>query len=240
MQHSAARNVREVTSNALELLTSADEVVQSEYQSQGMDHQPMEIILTKDDEETKMAEEDDEVEVHFTYKEFEKLLNAGKITTSQMRSGRVKKQELKAIQEFLDQDNTSIDQPNENHDLTVDEMYQANIDCGLKRVDSKRYKRDYVIIRNSPQVSRKHWEVRSSSTSSAPVVSATPAGRRVDPHSEMDLHQTEEQVNCAFRTFSSWMGIKWYQGIHCVKPESIISVFFRSIPLEIHKFKLRN
>ena len=90
------------------------------------------------------ADSDEEVDVNFTYEEYDLLYRAGRISKDQIRKGKLKRKELLRIQAFLREPGNSTFYPAEgraqaqrSHDLVVDDGH-TTIDCGLKRVDSKR------------------------------------------------------------------------------------------------------
>jgi len=84
-------------------------------------------------------DENDLVDLELTFPQFNALFAAGIISKTEMNMGRVKRSDLAAINEFLSQSQLEIERQEQEVALTVD--------CGLKRVDSKIYRRDYVINR---------------------------------------------------------------------------------------------
>ena len=63
-------------------------------------------------------------------------------------------------------------------DVIVTAEFPAVLDCGLKRVDSKRYGKDFVVNHATPQVRRRVWKVTTSASTDADVIKATPAGEK--------------------------------------------------------------
>ena len=135
---------------------------------------------------------DEEEELHLSFAEFERLYKEGYITREQIRTGRVRRRELDVIKSVLTSDSWRSSKP-EVSEESVDEE-DMFVNCGLKRVDSKRYKRDYVINR-SPQVARRQWDVSTNNRQvSSEVVKATPAGER----ERISLDEAEDQVGCYY------------------------------------------
>ena len=169
-QKSAASNIRRVTSTALEVLNSAGVVIKSERGSDCVSEPGAKNVSTTEDQKVEPPK--------LTYQEFEKLYKMGKINRHQLRTGKVGHQELLMLKEILDNEDLADKRTSPlSHDLVVPEDGQVSIDCGLKRVDSKRYKRDYVINR-SPKLSRKKWDVTEPSPEGTSIVKGTPAGKR--------------------------------------------------------------
>ena len=194
-QKSATKNVRSVTSSALEVLISAEDVIQSEHSafsvpepSRNRSEREMDEYIIPKPERTSEEISDEEEELHLSFSAFERLYKDGYITREQIRTGRVRKRDLETIKAVLAADNWSGSK-SETSDASADEE-EMLVNCGLKRVDSKRYKRDYVVNR-SPQVPRKHWEVSTTRHQVAgDVVKATPAGER----ERILLDEAEDQV----------------------------------------------
>ena len=202
-QRSATKNVRSVTSSALEVLISAEDAIQSErsiYNQSELSNlsapepsrkrteaQMDELIVPKP---TSLDISDEEEELHLSFTDFERLYKDGYITREQIRTGRVRRKDLDMIKSVLASESWSSSKTGSSDASTDEEDVLLN--CGLKRVDSKRYKRDYVVNR-SPQVARKHWEVSTSRKQvSGEVVKATPAGER----ETISLDEAEDQVCC--------------------------------------------
>ena len=191
-QRSATKNVRSVTSSALEVLVSAEDVIQSEHSafsvpepSTNRSEREMDEYIIPKPERTSEEISDEEEELHLSFSAFERLYKDGYITREQIRTGRVRKRDLETIKAVLAADNWSGSKSETSED--EEEML---VNCGLKRIDSKRYKRDYVVNR-SPQVPRKHWEVSTNRSQVAgDVVKATPAGER----ERILLDEAEDQV----------------------------------------------
>ena len=194
-QKSATKNIRSVTSSALEVLVSAEDVIQSEHSafyvpepSRNRPEREMDEYIIPKPERTPEEISDEEEELHLSFAAFERLYKDGYITREQIRTGRVRKRDLETIKAVLAADNWSGSK-SETPDASVDED-EMLVNCGLKRVDSKRYKRDYVVNR-SPQVPRRHWEVSTNrSQVTGDVVKATPAGER----ERILLDEAEDQV----------------------------------------------
>ena len=196
-QRSVTKNVRGVTSSALEVLVSAEDVIQSERSISNLtvpdtsrtEKQRDELIIPKPVPlEEPMSNEEEEL--HLSFAEFERLYKDGYITREQIRTGRVRKKDLDMIKSVLASESWS-NSKTDTSDASVDEE-DVLLNCGLKRVDSKRYKRDYVVNR-SPQVPRKHWDVSTNRKQvSGEVVKATPAGER----ETISLDEAEDQVCC--------------------------------------------
>ena len=92
-------------------------------------------------------EDDDLVDLELTFQQFNALFEAGIISTTEKNMSRVKRADLNAIKEFLDRalpDNESQGVPSGGEH----KEYSLTVDCGLKRVDSKRYRKDYFINRD--------------------------------------------------------------------------------------------
>ena len=199
-QRSATKNVRSVTSSALEVLVSAEDVIQSEHSAfyvpepsgnrpereRELEREKDEYIIPKPDKPEDIS--DEEEELHLSFSEFERLYKDGYITREQIRTGRVRKRDLETIKAVLAADSL-LGSTSETTDVSMDEE-EMLLNCGLKRVDSKRYKRDYVINR-SPQVPRRHWDVSTNRNRVAgEVVKATPAGER----ERILLDEAEDEV----------------------------------------------
>jgi hypothetical protein len=104
---------------------------------------------------------DDMVDLEVTYHQFQALYDAGLVSSAQMNMGQVRRQDLAKIMNFLESaaasslpdddelgpllaaDRTDSAADGSRH--VVDPKF--SVDCGLKRVDSSRYRRDYVINR---------------------------------------------------------------------------------------------
>lgn len=190
-QQPSAYAVRAVTSSALGVLAEA-EIARQESKT------TTEIVISR----AEGDRDEEEVEINFSFSEFEKLYAAGKISHEQMKAGKIKRKDKKMIEEFLRQE-TKWGQQNDldrSHDLTAEEGDLKVMDCGLKRVDSKRYKRDYVVVRDNGQKKAlpsapsgpRHWEVESKPHWAPEVVPGTPAGRTIDVHAE--ISEAEEKV----------------------------------------------
>ena len=153
LQTQSAASVRQVTGAALNILTTADQVAQD---VQGTKRKSPPSV------ELKEVSSDEEVDINLSYDEFSKLYEAGLVTREQLRRGKVKRKHLEKVKDFMDRENGVVREPSDRtHDLTVGGDLPTSIDCGLKKVDSKRYKRDYVVMRDEPHPQRK-WEVQMS------------------------------------------------------------------------------
>jgi hypothetical protein len=98
--------------------------------------------------------DDDLIDLELTFHQYNALYEAGIISTIEMSTGRVKRTDLDAINAFLKEieELDSRDKSADDHNVAIsDNEYLLTVDCGLKRVDSKRYRRDYVVNRE-PQV----------------------------------------------------------------------------------------
>ena len=143
---------------------------------------------------------DEEVELFLSYAEYERLYNSGVLRRQDVVGGKVKRRDFLRIREFLQQHMTDLEREafDQNHDILLGEDYASAVDCGLKRVDSKRYKRDYDVHKDENGVKKQpKWEVqfpRSPVTSPENLVFATPAGRREDPVQEIAMNEAEDQV----------------------------------------------
>ncbi len=199
-QTTAAQAVRKVTSTALEVLATAEDVAQAERtmlnlqqkeESAGVKRKGEEIVINPRSE-SNQPENEDGVELNLSFGECEALLNLGKLTNEQIRTGRVTRRDWVKIQQTLKSEGIckTLDIPERAHILMLDDDLPMTLDCGLKRVDSKRYKRDYVINR-SPRMHRKTWDVTSQSPLAAEIIKATPAGER----EVVVLDDTEENVS---------------------------------------------
>ena len=158
------------------------------------------IVITRQEGDP----DEEEVDINLSFSEFEKLYAAGKISREQMKTGKVKRSDKMMIEDYLRQEAKYHQHQNDldrSHDLSVEEDGLKVFDCGLKRVDSKRYNRDYVVVRDgskaslSPQVTRRtSWNVQTHTPyqQTAEVVKSTPAGQREDVHAE--ISKAEEQV----------------------------------------------
>ena len=199
-QKYAASNVRSVTTTAIEVLTSTEdymkEKIAQNQQTQrnnqsdeaakptGVKRKSVEHIIPR------VAEpEDQEEEINLSFAEFEKLYKNGLITREQMRKGKMKHKKLIQLRKALEELEDETDDTFDTHDLNSEAA--GAIDCGLKRVDSKRYRRDYVINR-SPSAQKKRWEVTEPSQVITPaeVIKSTPAGMR-EP---VVLDDTQDEV----------------------------------------------
>lgn len=172
IQKSSATGIRLATNRALSLLVPTD-------------HQTI-------------PDADEEVELHLSFSEYDALYRSGVLSRQQMRAGCCKRSDFARVRSFLQDNMSSAERAafDRNHELTTEAMPDS-IDCGLKRVDSKRYKRDYQVNRdNGKQHSKPKWQVQLSSETAAAsteVVPHTPAGQREDPRQEL-MNETEDQV----------------------------------------------
>ena len=203
-QRTTARSLRRVTNTTLEVLTSTNALLQADVPNlnlsnppplsqdlsdQSVDTSSASLLITKP---SSGPEDDEQVEdLHLVFADFELLYQHGKVTKEQLKSGKVSRkdgQRLLADLQALKR-NSVTESMERSHELSADNL-TTSIDCGLKRVPSKRYKRDYVINR-SPQVSRKKWDVKSPSPVGTEIVQATPAGA----HEQDLLNDAEESVS---------------------------------------------
>lgn len=196
-----------MTSSALEVLVECEDLVyaarsfpeQTEpdslelSNSESVKGQKMEFILPIPEKPLDTNNSDEEEELHLSFSEFEKLYKDGHITREQIRTGRVQRKDLERIKAVL----ASESMHGSGNTLGVKSAFDIEeeglVDCGLKRVDSKRYNRDYVVNKGSPQVPRKSLD---SSTNQMPVssevVKGTPAGER----EVFSLDDVEDEVCC--------------------------------------------
>ena len=116
------------------------------------------------------------------------LHRAGLISHEQIRKGRALKSEAQDMTSFLASEQRMEAQiaqqvANEQNLQTRDDVivlaeFAAVLDCGLKRVDSKRYGKDFVVNRATPQERRRVWKVMTSQSGEGEVIKATPAGEK--------------------------------------------------------------
>lgn len=132
------------------------------------------------------TEDKDEVDLDLSFQDCEKLYRLGMITREQIRRGRVNRSERVKLVQALQLDEPVSPEETEDSDT---------INCGLKRIPSKRYRRDYVINR-SPVAQRRKWQVQELSPSTE-VVKATPAGYR----EQVSLDSMEDEVSLANNNF---------------------------------------
>jgi hypothetical protein len=138
-----------------------------------------------------------------TFTQIDKLYSAGKITKEQISVGKVPESVYGDCMEYLRNLTDYEQEVDKSHDVIVDD-WPTSIDCGLKRVDSKRYKRDYVINKDKPKSPPKKWEVKllprlqspppsgKMTSSEVEIVKSTPAGTREVAHDK--ITEAEEQV----------------------------------------------
>ena len=164
----AASNIRELTSTAVGILTTADHLAEMERDAQGIKRKS-ELLSPSS---STASEEEEEVQVRFTYTQFETLYEAGLVSKHQMRQGRVKKRDLARLEEYLAAERKLRAQQHQDvsHDLLLVDDLPSSIDCGLKKVDSKRYKRDYVVNKNGKKAGDSKWEVQYPSAAGTEIV----------------------------------------------------------------------
>ena len=181
---SSAASVRSVTSCAMDVLSSANRRLRTDPGSSD----PKTIILTKSP--PSGSDDDDEVELHLSYVEFEQLFEAGIVSKLQLSRGRVKRSELARIHQFMhEEEGNPAGSPDSHCSLTTLDNHPRSVDCGLKRVDSKRYKRDYVINREASKSIHTKWQVRTPSAEGTDVVRSSSSQPQ-----DGDLSDAEEQV----------------------------------------------
>ena len=182
---SSAASVRSVTSSAMDVLSSANQRLRTDHDSSS---DSKTVILTRS---PPSGSDDDEVELHLSYVEFEQLFEAGIVSKLQLSRGRVKRSELARIHQFMHEEEVNpAGSPDSHHSLTTSmDDHLRSVDCGLKRVDSKRYKRDYVINRDVSKSSHAKWQVRTPSAEGTDVVRSSSS----EPQ-EGALSDAEEQV----------------------------------------------
>ena len=192
-QQNDASKVRQVTSEALNILSAFEAGASSP---------------AKDDNRNQSDSSASEVEVELdlTFEQYDLLYSAGLITHEQIRKGSVKRRDYDAIERFL-ADEQRIEEEiarkvaaQQGHaldtsDVIVTPEFPAVLDCGLKRVDSKRYGKDFIVNRGTPQAKRRQWRVKTSSVEGTEVIKATPAGERELVHSE---DTREVSINAVF------------------------------------------
>ena len=191
-QQKDASKVRQVTSEALNILSAFEAGASS----------------TSDDNRNQSDSSASEVEVELdlTFEQYDLLYSAGLITHEQIRKGSVKRRDYDAIERFL-ADEQRIEEEiarkiaaQQGHaldtsDVIVTPEFPAVLDCGLKRIDSKRYGKDFIVNRGTPQAKRRQWRVKTSSVEGTEVIKATPAGERELVHSE---DTREVSINAVF------------------------------------------
>ena len=206
-----AQSMRQVTSSALEVLTSSDTLMKAvstlEKEENGHQEQspPIQKSATSNGEVLKEAKSktllitkhvqeedtDQEEELHLCYADFELLFQNGAISKEQLKSGKVKRRDGQRILKTLqDLKKIAMEEDLEKSQNLSLETSPTSIDCGLKRVPSKRYKRDYIVNR-SPKPQKKMWNVNTGSPKAADVVKSSPAGER----EQAILNDTEESVS---------------------------------------------
>ena len=129
-----------------------------------------------------------EIDLNFTYEQYDMLHRAGLISHEQIRNGRALWSEAQRMTSFMATEQrmeAEIAQQvaheqnlKTRDDVIVTAEFPAVLDCGLKRVDSKRYGKDFVVNRATPQVRRRVWKVTTSQSADGEVVKATPAGEK--------------------------------------------------------------
>ena len=140
----------------------------------------VEMVIDNSELEVK---ETDEVELNLTFQEYEKLFRLGAVTRETIRKGKVQRKDLPKIREALAKEEV-ISPVEQEDEIKI-------IDCGFKRIPSKKYKRDYIINRSSPQPQKRKWDVQPMSPPpTGPVVKATPAGWR----EQASLDDLEDEV----------------------------------------------
>ena len=187
LQMASAASVRSVTSSAMDVLSSASQVVDTDRNTSD----PKTVILKKAPPVSR-SEQDEDVELHLSYPEFERLFEAGLMSKLQLSKGMVKRSELARIHQFLQGDSQPMSPAARalaSSTLTVTDDQPKSVDCGLKRVDSKRYKRDYVINRDAANGRRTKWQVRTPSAEGTEIIRSTSS----EPP-EGALSDAEEQV----------------------------------------------
>ena len=159
-----------------------------------------------------------------------------------MSSGKVRRAVHDDCMEYLRNEPDIEPEMDESHDLVVDDM-PTSIDCGLKRVDSKRYKRDYNINREAPKSAPRKWEVKlapglqkapaigQDSIQEAEVVKSTPAGTREVAHDK--INEAEQQV---YITVCFACCVYLYDG-HLFH---LVLMCFMDVRLDMYSFPLSN
>ena len=130
-------------------------------------------------------------EVHLTFQQFEKLYKSGLVTRADLKTRRVVlTKQILAILEDMEEIPDITD-----HDLMLDGGSPGVMDCGLKRVDSKRYKRDFVINNPGKKPPAKKWEVRTPSPLARPGLATVAPSLGRSGSMEEELMDTEDQVS---------------------------------------------
>ena len=186
-QQTSASAVRNITSAAINLLQSTSDIIESNKEPQGLKRKSELISIP-----SSVDKEQELVELKLTFLEFEKLYSVGKITREQMRSGMVPRSVYEMCMNYLSAEADFTKQTEKSHDLVLHDL-PSSVDCGLKRVDSKRYKRDYIINKEKMSIRQKVLDKRQTSGFGASdIIKSTPAGVREDPHEK--ISEAQEQV----------------------------------------------
>ena len=185
-QHTSASAVRNITSATINLLQSTSDIIESNKESQGLKRKSELISVAP-----VVDKAEELVELKLTFLEFEKLYNIGKITRQQMRSGMVPRSVYNACMQYLRAEADFKEQSEKSHELVLNDL-PASVDCGLKRIDSKRYKRDYIINKDKSSNQPKSSDMRRGSGSGSDNVKSTPAELREDPREK--ITEAREQV----------------------------------------------
>ena len=153
--------MRKATENVLQVLTTIETIQKPE----------IKVVPTAEDD----------VDLNFTYDQYDLLYRAGLITHEQIRKGTVKRNEYRKIERFLNEDRDAIERLQAeagSHDVIITSEFPTVLDCGLKRVDSKRYSKDFVVNRATPQMQRRVWKVKSVSAEGTEIIKGAVAGEK--------------------------------------------------------------
>ncbi|CAH1789791.1 unnamed protein product [Owenia fusiformis] len=185
----AAKNVREVTSTALGVISSTEQKIEAEKDRQ-MQGTTSKVSPSPKQEKRKYELESpseplpispnksyDEIlnRPQLSFEEFEKQFGGGKVEPLKVNTS----EEMDTLSDM------------KAHELSMDDL-PDKIDCGLKRVDSQRYKRDFHVSSSKPKQTK--WAVKTPSPTTSPrgpLVRATPAAHREDPHEEIQRQEED-------------------------------------------------
>ena len=131
-------------------------------------NEPKEPLAISEDIPTFPAEarsEDDELELKLSYNDFARLYDSGKITYSQLRRGKVRRDDLPQIQAFLE-NSTDLPQNAGQGELAIDIPVDTVVDHKPKQANKQFFGRDFII--EKPASSRS----KSFNETSTPVLRA--------------------------------------------------------------------
>ena len=135
-----------------------------------------------------------------SYPDFERLYKAGRITRDQLSRGQLPLDVIEEIQlgklSYDDADSSSAVE--KSHDLDIVDAKPGVMDCGLKRVDSKRYRRDFIVNR-TPQVQRKKYDVQTKSEPAEEIIRPEGTGTSHTYTFDEEVGESEGKVSeCTF------------------------------------------